>query len=140
MALKNEYDLLNYIPSSPKNKRRNLTKAESQVKTNLFKNSDIVIKKADKGSAVVVQNRTEYINEGLRQLSDRDFYCPQEENLTISHNTLSKKQIDEMVSHKEISPKTGNFLFVENPCTAKFYLLPKIHKKTRFPHRGDQLF
>ena len=62
------------------------------------------------------------------QLSDRNFYCLQEENLTTAHNHLIKNQIDEMVAHKEISQKTADYLFLENPRTAKFYLLPKIHK------------
>jgi hypothetical protein len=35
---------------------------------------DIIIKKADKGSAVVVMNTTDYLREGLRQLQDRKFY------------------------------------------------------------------
>ena len=33
-----------------------------------------------------------------------------------------------MVQSKEISSKTADYLFIENPRTAKFYLLPKIHK------------
>ena len=87
-----------------------------------------MIKKADKGSNVVVQNRTDYINEGLRQLSDQKFYRLQEESLTEHHNSLIKKAIDEMVCTKEISSKTADYLFIDNPRTAKFYLLPKIHK------------
>jgi hypothetical protein len=44
--------------------------------------SNIVIKPADKGSAVVIQNREDYIAEGLRQLSDRDFYRETRDDLT----------------------------------------------------------
>ena len=33
-----------------------------------------------------------------------------------------------MVNSKEISRKTGDYLIIENPKTANFYLLPKIHK------------
>ncbi|CAB4018210.1 Hypothetical predicted protein [Paramuricea clavata] len=36
--------------------------------------SDIVVKKADKGSAVVVWGLEEYKNEAYRQLSDENFY------------------------------------------------------------------
>ena len=35
---------------------------------------DIIIKPADKGSAVVVLNKKDYIAEGMRQLSDTKFY------------------------------------------------------------------
>ena len=40
----------------------------------LSENPEIVIKKADKGSAVVVMNSTDYLHEGYRQLSDTKFY------------------------------------------------------------------
>ena len=40
----------------------------------LSENPEIVIKKADKGSAVVVMNSTDYLREGYRQLSDPNFY------------------------------------------------------------------
>ena len=82
-----------------------------------------MIKKADKGSNVVIQNRTDYI-----ELSDLKFYCLQEESLTQHHNSLIKEAIDEMVRTKEISSKTGDYLYIESPRTVKFYLLPKIHK------------
>ena len=35
-----------------------------------------MIKKADKGSAVVVMNTIDYLREGYRQLSDANFYTP----------------------------------------------------------------
>ena len=36
------------------------------------KNPEIVIKKADKGSAVVIMNTTDYLREGYRQLRDHN--------------------------------------------------------------------
>ena len=60
-------------PNIEKNtpKRYNLTKEERSAKHSLFENKNFIIKKADKGSAVVVQNKSGYLKEGLRQLSDR---------------------------------------------------------------------
>ena len=106
----------------------NLTTAERSAKLILANNENIVIKKADKGSAVVVQNRSDYINEGLRQLNDRKFYRLQEENLTLAHHTLIKERVNKMLNSKEISPKTAEYLILETPRTPNFYLLPKIHK------------
>ena len=37
-------------------------------------NPNITIKKADKGSAVVTMNTTDYLREGYRQLQDEQFY------------------------------------------------------------------
>ena len=77
---------------------------------------------------MVIQNRDDYIREGLRQLSDRKFYRLQEDNLTQIHSTVIKEAIESMVKNKEISIKTAEYLIPENARTSKFYLLPKIHK------------
>ena len=90
-----------------KNLKFNLTKEEHSAKRSLAQNKDIVIKKADKGSAVVVQNRSDYIKEGLRQLTDRNFYRLQEENLTHIHNKLITEQVQSMLASREISPITA---------------------------------
>ena len=52
----------------------NLAKQERQGLLELKNNNHIVIKKADKGSAVVVMNTSDYLREGYRQLSDHKFY------------------------------------------------------------------
>ncbi|CAM4659432.1 unnamed protein product, partial [Lepidochelys olivacea] len=54
----------------------NLSHAERNAIHSLRNNSDIIIKKADKGGAVVVMNRSEYEQEAARQLSNTSFYKP----------------------------------------------------------------
>ena len=51
-----------------------MTKEEKLGLDALKNNPEIVLKKADKGSAVVVMNTTDYLREGYRQLSDPNFY------------------------------------------------------------------
>ena len=114
-------------------RKSNLSSAERTAKSTLANDPNIVIKKADKGSAVVIQNREDYIKEGLRQLSDRKFYRLQEDNLTEIHSKSISDAVNSMVASKEISLKTAEYLILENPRTAKFYLLPKIHKNTLPP-------
>jgi len=48
----------------------------------LRKRKDIVIKIADKGSTVVIQDKQEYTETGLEHLSDRDTYNELEEDQT----------------------------------------------------------
>ena len=73
MSLLNQEQIVdNHVPR--KNLKFNLTKEERSAKRSLSSNNDIIIKKADKGSAVVIQNCSDYVTEGLRQLSDRNFY------------------------------------------------------------------
>ena len=66
----------------------NLNNAERHALAELTRASDIVIKPADKGSAVVIQNLDDYIQEGLRHLSDPLFYRETKEDLTKLHNDL----------------------------------------------------
>ena len=57
MALVNETEILNYTKLKSRPLRHNMTSAEFTAKQVLAKDNSIVIKKADKGSAVVIQNR-----------------------------------------------------------------------------------
>jgi len=134
MIISNEHDLNGYIPFSPG--KHNLTLKEKEALEILKNNNNIVIKSADKGSAVVVQNRIDYINEGLRQLSDTNFYKEVPIDLTQQHNTEISKLIDNLRSENEISDKCADYLCNTQPRTPQLYLLPKIHKnKTPVPGR-----
>ena len=52
----------------------NLSFRQRRALTKLCKNTDIVINKADKGSTIVMQNRSDYINEAMIQLNDNTTY------------------------------------------------------------------
>ena len=52
----------------------NLTADERQVLRNHKRNTEVVIRETDKGSAVVVMSRDRYIAEAYRQLSDANVY------------------------------------------------------------------
>ena len=80
MAAANEINLQSLIPRSPK--IQNLTRLEKQCLAELQSRSDIIIKPADKGSSVVLQNREDYIKEGVRQLNDTKFYRKTDTDLT----------------------------------------------------------
>jgi len=54
----------------------NLTKNERLALTNLAKRTDIVINKADKGSTIVVQDREQYVQDGLSRLANETVYKP----------------------------------------------------------------
>ena len=64
-----------------------MTKEQYTAMYALADREDIIIKKADKGSNIVIQNRRDYINEGLCQLSDTQFYQKIDCNLTHTHYT-----------------------------------------------------
>ena len=58
----------------PKDKYNNLTSKEQEALYDLKNDKNIVIKSADKGSAVVVWDREDYIKEAEKQLGDSDVY------------------------------------------------------------------
>ena len=73
-ALKIEATKLN-----PCKTRNNLSQRQQIA---LRKSKDIIIKKADKGSTVIIQDRQKYTEMGLEHLSDRDTYSELEEDQT----------------------------------------------------------
>ena len=107
---------------------QNLSKAERQALDELANNAEIVIKSADKGSAEVIMDRQDYIDEGLRQLSDENFYVKLDECPTKKHNDMIGDKIQDILINGEISQKTAEYLHISEPRTAQLYLLPKIHK------------
>ena len=78
----------------PKDKYNNLTSKERQALYNLKNDKNIVIKGADKGSAVIVCDREDYIKEAEKQLGDSSVYeeVPDDPESLIStiHKTIEK--------------------------------------------------
>ncbi|CAJ0968453.1 unnamed protein product, partial [Ranitomeya imitator] len=111
----------------------NLSLEEKHALTALQDNNSIIIKPANKGGALVVMDKSLYLSEIKRQLSDRSVYCPL--NKDPSYNI--RHEID-VILHKYSSlgvldKKTCNFLTNNNPITTVFYTLPKIHKNLENP-------
>ena len=104
-------------------RNQNLTQEELTALKSLRNRTDIVIKPADKGGAVVVWDRDLYIEEAYKQLSDDRFYYQIDQDaIQAQHNVIGQA-----ISTCELPPQAKN-LTVENPRTSKFYMLPKIHK------------
>ena len=59
--------------TKPKN---NLSRKEHEALTELKQNTDINLKKADKGSTTVVMNKTDKIREGQIEIEDKHNYRP----------------------------------------------------------------
>ena len=123
-------DLLSFNPKHP---MKNLTNSENSALDDLIDDEFIVIKKADKGSNIVIQDRKDYIKEGLRQLSNREVYMQ-----TLTDNSPMFKQktvkiIEDLYTHQQISKKTYQYLSDGGERTLIFYMLPKIHKNRHTP-------
>ena len=108
--------------------RKNLNKKESKALNDLKDRDDIIITKADKGGAVVINDVDNYIKEANRQLSNRNHYRKVKENPTSEHAALVENAIDGLRIDGILDEKMANKLKLRNLKTPKMYLLPKIHK------------
>ena len=108
---------------------KNLTKMEYKTIKNLQNNVDLVIKKADKGSAVVIMDRQNYINEGFRQLYNPAHYREIDTPLYLENSEKITKILKGLRNSGCLSEKVFQFLLPpERPRQRRFYMLPKIHK------------
>ena len=108
--------------------QNNLTKVEIEVIKELKSRDDVSITKADKGGAVVIMDITSYIAEADRQLNNEEFYKKITHDPTQLHAERINNTIDQLKGEGLISEKVAKGLKVDNPKTAKFSLLPKVHK------------
>ena len=115
---------------SPEGKNfSNLSPSERVSLNNLKCDRDIVIKEADKGSAVVVWDRGDYISEANRQLDDKQVYEEVEVDPTVELGKTINSKLKEL---REVDPGlaevTGYLQAKDSSKLGRFYLLPKIHK------------
>ena len=107
MILTNEI-CFNNCPEPKHPKLTNISRGERLAITNLTRNREIIIKPADKGSAVVVMNRNDYIAEGHKQLSDTNFYTKVDTDLTAHHMQVVQRYITKMYLDGEIDCTVGH--------------------------------
>ena len=115
--------------------QQNLTKEQMIGLKELSSNPKIVIKKADNSSAVVVMNTTDYSREGYRQLNDPKFYTKLDHVPTQEVAQRITITLVKMYNKGLITEKNLDHLCPESCSEARFYMLPKIHKRTS---QGDQ--
>ena len=109
--------------------KKNLTRLEAKSIKGLRDDKSIVIKPADKGAAIVILNRSDYLKEGYKQLTDPLFYRHVEEDLTKKHMNEIALRVESMYQDGEIDESVKLYLIDKTCKTARFYLLPKIHKQ-----------
>ena len=107
--------------------RHNLKLREREAIGSLT-NSDLIIKEADKGSAVVLMDRQFYILKIMDLLKDKDTYVEIPNNIDRQTINKIKKTVNKYKNNltKEESKFLTNFEY----RTSLFYGLPKVHKST----------
>ena len=109
--------------------KNNLTKVERTALRQLQRNKHLVIKPADKGSAVVIMDRDQYEWEALRQLDNTDHYIKLAKPIYLETISMVKNILDNLLQEGYINAKQKKYLIGDDsPRPRRFYLLPKIHK------------
>ena len=108
----------------------NLTKGEINALKNLSKRDDLVITRADKGGATVIWGIDEYLTEANNQLNNTTFYKKLAFDPFQGYIRIINNSLDELHSQNKINAEALEILKVPKEVKpARFYLLPKIHKK-----------
>lgn len=118
---------INRLHLGQPHRKSNISSEEERALKALHNNSDIVIKPADKGGAIVVWRKDLYLTEAQRQLSDNNTYRRLERDITAEHQETVSNTIKDLVTAESL-PSAAINLINPSPRTSKFYLLPKIHK------------
>ena len=106
----------------------NLTKRERDTVYSLKNDNSIIIKEADKGSAVVAWDRDDYLRESKNQLNDKNVYKELSGNAEGPLEKVIKTVLKKIRDRRDISDNTLDYFLFNNPKLGRFYLLPKIHK------------
>ena len=111
-----------------------LSKEEWKAVRSLANDRNIVIKKANKGSCVVIWDRSDYIMEAEKQLNDKAVYKDVNFDKDLIPNLTGKSnRLFESLKRRqlitEIEFKYFRFEFKKTYNLGKLYLLPKIHKR-----------
>ena len=110
-------------------KYSNLTKEERNAMFGLRDDTSIIIKEADKGSAVVVWDKCDYLAEASKQLGDEKVYDKISGDVVSPLINTVKHCLAKVKLRGDICNETMEYFFIDKPRVGRFYLLPKIHKR-----------
>lgn len=104
----------------------NLKKNQYRSMNSLKHNTNIIIKEADKGSALVLMNRDYYQNCILNLLNDTTTYIEVSENK--DHAVINKIKRLSIKFNNVLTKKEKDYITNFDYKTSQFYGLPKVHK------------
>ena len=116
----------------------NLDREERTAIKTLKQNKDIIIKPADKGAAIVVMDKTNYVGEAERQLANQVHYKRLEEPVFPKSIPKINEIFESLANRRFIDAGQLSYLKCpEDPAPRRMYLLPKIHKDRKvWPGEG----
>ena len=109
----------------------NMSRRHRKAVKELMNDTSLVIKNADKGSGIVVEDRHTYIRDGLAHLSDKATYRELNTDPTASLGLAINQFVQTLYNRGIIDKITKDYLSFppdKPPRTQQIYFLKKIHK------------
>ena len=106
----------------------NLTPPQRHALIELSNDESIVIRKADKGGAIVLQDIDNYRKELKGQLSNTDNYTLLPHDPTVRFSKEIKDTLDVALSNGSINNDEYKFMLNEHVRRPTIYTVPKVHK------------
>lgn len=112
-----------------RNYQDNLSSEERRAIQQLRKDTTIIIKPADKGSATIVMDRRAYITEAYRQLNNPLYYRKLDQPIYMDNILHINTILGKMQEDGYITASQQRYLSAKPTDNHRnFYVLPKIHK------------
>ena len=122
------HDLLTHTNNNS-SQHNNYSREEMASLKYLQNNKNLIVKPADKGGAIVIWPKDDYLREASKQLENTAHYQHITHNPFPNLITTIQKFIQDIFSSGLIDHTTYKFLLPPTPSrTPTLYLLPKIHK------------
>lgn len=99
----------------------------------LCNNKELVIRPAEKGGAIIVLDRKDYLQEMYKIVEDQDTYIPLSGNLVIRYNETLQALVQRGSQLGILNEKEKNVLIPKAPRVPMLYCLPKIYKSLTCP-------
>ena len=109
-----------------------MNKENYTVAQQLMKNNNLVISKPDKGSGMVILDRSDYVSKMMSLLSDESKFtkCGPSDtyDFTVKIESAFQRRFRKLLKQKIINRETYNAIRPVGSQTPKMYGLPKTHK------------
>ena len=122
---------INRVLRSSHAPKPSLTKEELEILAELRKDSNKIVLTADKGVAMVIMDRKDYIEKAVNLLTQQAYR-------TINRDPANKLNAELITIHRKIKRETAlddnsyEYMYPTGCTSPTFYGLPKIHKTNTF--------
>ena len=115
-----------------------LTRNERLTLKELASNHDLIINKANKGSKIVIKDRSDYVEEGIQHLSDENTYLSLDRDHTAEVTKFVKHTARPQEGRSTVT-KIGKLLYATDQCQNCHHILSEKDTQKSNGHQTHSL-